>query len=324
MQRSSRKTTFRLSIGPLLFGVLIVFAAGAPQAAGAASDSLAGPERPAPRAPVIETDVVRETFTVRPGGTLHVNVGQGNVIVETGAGDAVRVEVRRTVHEGDEREVLERHHVSIEKRGNDVIVEARMEEDGGGGFWRWWDNAGSDRLEVQVHVQVPRRYSVDFETGAGNVEIAALEGTVRGTTGAGNVLVDRIDGPVHLTTGAGNVEVDGASEVSVKTGAGNVSLGAVRGYVTAKTGAGNISAHITRQPEAPSELSSGTGNVTVYVPAHVGLEVDASAGIGSAETDFPLSVEDGWMSTSFAGTLGDGGPALRLSAGMGNVALRKH
>ncbi len=285
---------------------------------------LAAPGAAATDDPEAPADVIRESFTVEPGGTLHVDVDRGNVRVETASGAAVRVEVERRVRgaaEEAEREVLARHEVTIEERGGDVYVQAELDENGG--LWGWWGGSDEDRLEVEVRVEVPRRYSVDFATGAGNVQIASLEGAVRGETGAGNVAVGEVAGPVDLDTGAGNVEVQGAARAEVNTGAGNVQLRDVRGRVQARTGAGNISAHITRQPEAPSEVSSGTGNVTVYVSEGVDLSVDASTGIGSAATDFAMQVDEGWMGTSFAGAIGQGGPPLHLSTGMGNVALKR-
>lgn len=311
--------TTRLVLATLLMGLVVSMSTTPLHAYDAPARSAADPG-------TVERDVVRGSYDVSPGGTLDLDVDRGNVVVEVGRGGRVEFEVIRTVKRGSqdaEQEILRSHEVNHRRDGNDVVIETRMDEDGGRS-WRWWGKSDVDRLEVQVRVRVPRRYNIEFNTGAGNVQIAALEGEVEGTTGAGNVEIGDVDGPVRIKTGAGNVEVRGATAaLSVKTGAGNISLRDVRGFVNAKTGAGNITAYITRQPDAASDLSSGTGNVTVYVPDQIDLEVDASTGIGSASTDFPLPVDDGWMSKSFAGTIGAGGPELRLNAGMGNVALKK-
>ncbi len=273
------------------------------------------------------TDVIRRSFSARPGGALRLDLDRGNIVVTSGDDDEVRVVVERKAKASDEaeaRETLRRHEVTIQKHGGGVRVEARY--DGEQRFWqRWRGGDEGDGLRVQVRVEVPRRYNVDFATGAGNVQIDGLDGTVGGETGAGNIALGDIGGAVEVRSGAGNVDVEGATgRLRVDVGAGNVQLRSVRGHVEAHTGAGNIVAYITQQPEAASALSSGAGHVTAYLAERVtGLRINASTSMGSAETDFPLDIEDGWVGKSFNGTIGQGGPALRLSAGMGNVALKK-
>lgn len=272
------------------------------------------------------SDTIRETFSVRPGGQLHLDIDRGNITVETGQGEEVRVEVERVARTDDResaRELLESHQVDIEKRSNDVYVQARHQESSGG-IWKVWRSRKSDELKVHVRVRVPMQYNLQFETGAGNVQVADLEGDVSGSTGAGNLTVGQINGAVQLSSGAGNIEVGGAARLlHVETGAGNVKLNNVQGATQVETGAGNIMAVITGQPDGASEFSSGAGNVTVYLAGEIGLQVHGSTGIGSYSTDFPLTVESGWVGKSFEGTIGSGGPALHLSAGMGNVALKK-
>jgi DUF4097 and DUF4098 domain-containing protein YvlB len=64
---------------------------------------------------------------------------------------------------------------------------------------------------------VPEVYNVEFTTGAGNITIADLEGTIRGKTGAGNVILGDILGGIDISSGAGNIEVDGARDTFMPT-----------------------------------------------------------------------------------------------------------
>ena len=154
--------------------------------------------------------------------------------------------------------------------------------------------------------------------------IEDLEGKVEGRTGAGNITIGRVHGEVDINSGSGNITVDGAvGQVAVTSGAGNVTLHDVAGEIRATTGAGNVVARITEQPDGNSRLESGAGNVTVYLKRDVGVDVDAVASVGSANTDFPLRVQGKWMHKSFSGDLNGGGPALRMRSGVGNVTLRK-
>lgn len=291
---------------------------------------LAGPAQAAPYPKAscgllfdVKDTVKSEPYEVKPGGTLYIDLDRGNIEVETTDRDVVLVELERSVDvEGrDEAKALfERHAYAFEQKGNDVFVRSRYaEEEGLFGRWR----SGGD-FELRVIVRVPEAYNVDFTSGAGNAEIAGLEGRVEGRTGAGNIKVGAIRGTVEIASGSGNIQVEGGSGfVDVRSGAGNIELRDVRGEVEAKTGAGNIAAYIVRQPEGDSELESGAGNVTVYLAPSVAVDVEAKAALGAASTDFPLEVEGKWMSKSFEGSINGGGPGLTLRSGVGNVVLRR-
>ena len=268
-------------------------------------------------------DTVRKSFKVRSGGTFYLDADRGNVEIETTRDYLVEVEVERTVDVKDRDEakkVLEGHELEFFQEGDDVRVRSRFERDAG--VWgRWRDG---DRVKLRFVVRVPERYNVDFSNGAGNVEIDDLDGEVEGRTGAGNVVIGTVGGAVEISTGSGNVDVDGAKDrVEVNTGAGNVTLQNVQGEVRANTGAGNIVARITKQPRGDSRLETGAGNVTVYLEEDISCTVDATASIGSAQTDFPLRTGGKWVRRSFEGTINGGGPQIYLRAGVGNVSLKK-
>ncbi len=269
------------------------------------------------------TDTVKETFKVRPGGTLHIELDYGNIEVVTSSGDRVVVELERTVRVRDEveaRSILDRYHeYAIEQDGDDVSVESRYQAGGS----RWGGN-NRNHLKIRVKVEVPFDYNVEFESGAGNVDVGRLEGDVSGKTGAGNITQERVMGTIDITTGAGNIAIEGGSNhVDVNTGAGNVDLRDVEGSVRANTGAGNITAYIVRQPEEDSRLETGAGNVTVFLDNAAGVYVDAVASMGSASCDFELEVKGKWMTKSFEGEINGGGPDLFMRAGVGNVSLRR-
>ena len=269
-------------------------------------------------------DVVKESFKVRPGGTLYLDLDYGNINVIVGSIDEVMIELERTIRINDEdeaRELLSRlHEYSFEQDGGDVLIESRVTSKQN----RWNDWGGRNRLKISVTVRVPESFNLDFETGAGNIEVADLRGEVYGRSGAGNISLGDVAGSVEISTGAGNVSVNGATDrVEVTTGAGNINLDNVTGFVRANTGAGNVAARISDQPESDSRLESGAGNVTVYLNERVGVYVDASASMGSASCDYPLEVKGKWMTKSFEGEVNGGGPDLYMRAGVGNVTLRR-
>ena len=270
-------------------------------------------------------DVIKKSYNVRPGGTLRLDIDHGNIYIEPGSNDRVLIELERIAN-ADTREeaeqVLANHEYAFDNRGNDVFIRSRYDKEKRGFMSRWRNNS---RLKINVVVHVPAEYNVDFSSGAGNIEIADLVGRIEGRTGAGNIVIEDVRGYLEIASGAGNIDIDGDIErAEVTTGAGNINLYGLQGAIDASTGAGNIYAEITRQPRENSDLSSGAGNVTVSLARNVGVYVDATAALGSAECEFSsCKVEGKWMKKSFSGEINGGGPELRMHAGVGNVALRR-
>ena len=271
-------------------------------------------------------DVVEESFSVSKGGTLYLDIDWGNVEVITGSGNTVSITMERDVDGASSREleeILEHHEYYLDRDGDDVVVESEFDQDENDRAWRRWKR--ENHLEIDFYITVPADYNVDFITGAGNVEIDDLYGMIDGRTGAGNVTIGDIEGPVDVSTGAGNIQLKGAEgRIHVHSGAGDIILDDVLGEIDARTGAGNIEATITEDLYGDSSFNTGAGNVIVYLDDTVGADVEARSSLGNAKSDFDLRVRGKWMSKSFSGEVNGGGPEISLSAGVGNVSLRRN
>jgi hypothetical protein len=267
-------------------------------------------------------DVINQSFKVQTGGTLFLDIDQGDVEIVARRGGEVLVDVERTVEgraRADAAEIFSRHQVSFNQEQNDVRIEARNDQERSN--WPWGNRS---RLRVRFRIQVPDQYNVTFTSGAGNITVTGVSGAVDGTTGAGNMIARTVRGPLELRSGSGNVNVVNAiGTIRVSTGAGNVDLRDVQGGVNAATGAGNVIARITGQPETDSRLESGAGNVSVFLAGQIGVDVNATAAVGSLDTDFPLQTSGRWMSRSAEGRINGGGPEMSLRTGVGNVAVRR-
>ncbi len=272
-------------------------------------------------------DKIKFQFDVRQGGTLYLDIDRGSINVESSGDNAVYVELVREVmgvNEQDEKAILELHEYDVSQDGNNIVIESRFDEEDGDS-WSWRKGRRKQKFRLTVTVRVPDRYNIDFESGAGNISIADLEGKVVGRTGAGNLTIGDINGPVDVHSGAGNIEIESVvGYVDVRSGAGNITIDEVAGQISAHTGAGNVIATVTQQPREDSELNTGAGNVTVYLASSIAVDVDAHSSLGSASCEFDLAVKGKWMSKSFGGRLNGGGPALTLHSGVGSVALKRY
>ncbi len=271
-------------------------------------------------------DIVKESFSVSEGGTLYIDVDIGNVEILTASGSEVTIVMERDLRNSSNRELKEtlaRHEYFFDREGDDVIVETRFDRDDESRAWRRWKK--SHNLRVSFFIRVPDSYNVEFRSGAGNIEIADLSGSIEGRTGAGNVDIGDIQGPVDISSGAGNISIASAyGEIYVHSGAGDITLDGIEGEIEARTGAGNIYATITNELSGDSSFGTGAGDITVYVDDSVGADVTAHSSMGSARTDYDLRVRGKWMSKSFSGEINGGGPEISLSAGVGNVSLRRN
>jgi len=272
-------------------------------------------------------DTIKAKFEVRSGGTLYLNIDRGTVEIESSGNNMVYIEMERVVsgaNANDEKAILERHEYLMDQDGNNVIVESRF-DDNRDESWSWSRLRKKNKFRLKVTVRVPETYNIDFETGAGDVEIEDLNGSVTGRTGAGSIVIGDINGPVDVSSGAGNIEIESVvGYVSVHSGAGNITVDEVAGEISAHTGAGNVIATVVRQPREDSHLRSGAGNVTVYLAEDIEVDVEATSSLGSASCDFGLTVKGKWLSKSFGGRINGGGPALTLHSGVGNVALKRY
>jgi hypothetical protein len=273
-------------------------------------------------------DTVKRTFTVRPGGTVFLDIDRGSIAVETISGNEVHIVLERRIRgvsDEDMKVFLERHEYHISQDGNDIVIDSRFEDPDSDDGWGRSRRSKGEQFKLSVTVLVPERFNLDFKTAAGNVEIEDLTGSILGQTGAGNIEIGDVVGSVELISGAGFISIDSVEgTVDVTTGAGNINIEEVGGQITAQTGAGDIEVAITKQPRGDSKLTSGAGTVTVYMDDDIAVSVEARASLGSANSGFGHKVSGKWMSKSFEGRINGGGPALVLHSGVGSVSLRRN
>jgi len=122
----------------------------------------------------------------------------------------------------------------------------------------------------------------------------------------------------------GGVQVEGLdAEVRAYSVNGGITL-STKGLAEASTVNGGITATVGRADWADgAEFSTVNGSVTLTLPASLGAELEASTVNGSIDSDFPLLVHGRISPRKITGTIGSGGPELKLSTVNGSIRLRK-
>src|SRR6267142_2524553 len=180
----------------------------------------------------------------------------------------------------------------------------------------------------------------DLETVGGNITVAHAGNFVNVRTGGGQIDFGEVRGSVHAQTGGGGIRVVTVSgPMEVESSGGSICLTRVAGSVQAATSGGTITAWIN--PDAPSgggnvrlggssQLTSGSGDIVVFLPRNLAATIDATLATGGerrieADPALHLMIQG---STSGNGpvhataVLNGGGAPLRLRSTAGKIRLQ--
>ncbi len=125
-------------------------------------------------------------------------------------------------------------------------------------------------------------------TGAGNVEIASVSGSVDTKTGAGKVTVGKVGANATIVTAAGNATVgDIGGSGKFKTAHGNIEVERAGDNLEAFTASGNVD--VGRADHGRVRAKTVSGRVSVGVPQGVSALLDISTLSGRVRSDLAAS-----------------------------------
>jgi Gram-negative bacterial TonB protein C-terminal len=179
----------------------------------------------------------------------------------------------------------------------------------------------------------------DLQTDGGNITVGQAGSVVSVRTGGGQIDFGEVRGSVRAQTGGGGIRIMYVSgPMEVESSAGSICLTRVAGTVRAATAGGSIRAWIN--PDAPSsggtvhlagvsQLTSGKGDIIVFLPRNLAADIDAvvdSGGERRIEADPALGLTmqalHGSGSVQAVGALNGGGATLKLHTTSGTIHLR--
>ena len=224
-------------------------------------------------ASAIDSDINR-TFAVKPGGEMVIDADSGSIDIATGDGAEVVIEVKRSVTRADNAEaqaIFNAHEVKFDRDGDQIRLTARFNQDANRLLKR-----GRINFQVRYQVQVPKQFNLNLRTGAGGIDVAAIEGTVKTKTSGGNLKFATIKGTLDADTAAGNISASSISgTTAVRTSGGNIQLGRLDAEASATTAAGSIT---VKAAQNKLTLKSNGGNLEI---GDVAGPTDASTAAGT-------------------------------------------
>jgi DUF4097 and DUF4098 domain-containing protein YvlB len=176
--------------------------------------------------------------------------------------------------------------------------------------------------------------SVRAETSGGDIVLRGASGPVIAETAGGQIQIGQCGATIRAETAGGSIRLQGAKGgVVVETAGGSIDLFQMQSEVRAMTSAGRILAELdgNRNTFAASHLETSVGDVQVFLPANLPINIDAliEESLGhKIVSDFPLqlSIEgDGFHPGPKRAecTLNGGGKVLRIRTVVGNIEIHK-
>ncbi|HET6933660.1 MAG TPA: DUF4097 family beta strand repeat-containing protein [Candidatus Angelobacter sp.] len=145
---------------------------------------------------------------------------------------------------------------------------------------------------------------VHFKSIRTDLQLPKLDGEM--TLGDGNLRGSTLTGPVRLETRSNDIHLDDVSgEVRVQNRSGVVELAG-------------------KAPLGPIDITNVHGGIELRLPDNANFQVDATSTSGNIESDFTgLTIDNSHRDATARGSVGKGGPELRLRAEQGTIQIRK-
>jgi DUF4097 and DUF4098 domain-containing protein YvlB len=260
-------------------------------------------------------------LTVSDSPNIEVQTGSGNITVRTGAGDRVNIEARIRANDnngrgwfggGDSKLTAEERVKRIEanppvqQNGNTIVI-GKIE-----------DEQVRNNVSISYEITVPSSTRLESRTGSGSQRIQDIRGPVRASTGSGTIELGKIGDEVDAQSGSGGIEIGGATgNVTARTGSGHIRLHDIKAGLRASTGSGGI--EVDGDARNEWDLHTGSGGISVRTPSSAGFRVDAESGSGGVTINKPVTMQGSISRNHIEGTIGNGGPMMRLRTGSGGI-----
>jgi putative adhesin len=230
---------------------------------------------------------VRED-TIPNSNTIYLDArGNGGVTVRGWDRADTTVRARISVYE-DSRDAAERlaKEIRITISNGRIRAEGPERERSRRGRWnddRYW--------QVAFELQVPRRADLTVDATNGGIDVEDVSGRLDAHTVNGGIALHDVGGDIRGETVNGGLHVELAGD----------------------------------KWDGPGlDLKTVNGGVDLRVPSGFSGELDARTSNGGIAVDFPITVK-GLINSrrQITGTIGSGGPRLRLSAVNGGISISR-
>jgi hypothetical protein len=224
---------------------------------------------------------------IKPSQHVWIRNTNGPIDVVAGHSESLFVRVEKSWRHSDPQSV--QIIPVLTERGVTICAmwRAREMRCEAGGDYRL-NGVKKNDVAVRIVVQLPRNVPVEASTVNGGLQIAGVSAPVEATT---------VNGRIHVITSAGPVR--------------------------ATTVNGSIEAIMESLTSGDVKLTTVNGSVMAGLPRSINANIDAETVNGRVETDFPVKVSGKISPRHLRGTIGSGGPTLKLVTVNGSIGLHE-
>jgi DUF4097 and DUF4098 domain-containing protein YvlB len=197
-------------------------------------------------------DLLKKTVDAKGATRIRVDAAAGYLRIVGRPGlDEVRVKGTACA---SKKKLLESIHLSVERSGSEVRVEAEIDR---GGFSFFGNGNARLDLEIEVPDSVPLDVNdssgsieitsvaaLDVDDSSGEINIEGVAGKLRLEDSSGSIEVSDVEGDIRLEDSSGSIDIErvsGSVDI-VEDGSGSIDISKVKGSVLVRRdGSGSIS-----------------------------------------------------------------------------------
>lgn len=276
-----------------------------------------------------------ETFQTSSSPEVQVRTSGGSIHLSGHDNDEVRVLMyvqRRGEYLSPSDTDLNDFEITIEQRGNEVIAEARRNDNG-----RIWSRIGNSNISISFMVYLPVESSTNGTTSGGSVRAENISNSLSLRTSGGSVNASNIHGTAELRTSGGSMSLENMSgtisartnggtiraqdisgDAELSTSGGSIRLDDISAKLSARTSGGSINASFTAFND-DIELRTSGGSIFISIPSTENFNIDLSGSRLNIELRNFTGDTD---RRHIRGRIGSGGPTIKASTSGGSVQLR--
>jgi DUF4097 and DUF4098 domain-containing protein YvlB len=164
--------------------------------------------------------------------------------------------------------------------------------------------------------------TLTYSTGiSGDIQLSHIAGTVHFKSLRTDLQFGKLDG--DLTMDGGDLRANSvAGPFTLSTQTKDVHLDDVTGSVHIDDRRGDVEMQ-AKAPLGNVDISTTGGEINIGLPEKPGFQLDAESDSGEIQSDFGLTINNQSSNATASGTVGKGGPSVRLKTNRGTIQIHK-
>ena len=161
----------------------------------------------------------------------------------------------------------------------------------------------------------------------GSAHFEHIHGPIKFHTSRTDFQLARLDGQMDSSSNASDADFsasEGVGPLTLNTRNRNISLDRIAGPVSVTNSNGSVDL-TSAPPLGDITIQNRNGSVNLTLPEHASFAYQLQASNGDINSDFPqIKIPEGGLeSKTLSGSVGGGGPVLRVSTSEGDLSLKK-